>query len=184
MNGRHNNSTVVSREKRNDLLTCFDDIKFQEDKERWSAYLFWRYQVSRGERKIICLPVLTISSFKKIKKDDLLTCFDDIKFQEEKERWYANLFWRYQVSRGKRKMICLPVLTILSFKRRKKDDMFTCYDDVKFQEEKEISSAYLFWRCQISRGERNIICLPVLTMSRLKRRKKRSSTYLIWRCQV
>ena len=41
-------------------------------------------------------------------------------------------------------MICLPVLTILSFKRRKKDDMFTCSDDVKFQEEKEISSAYLF----------------------------------------
>ena len=35
---------------------------------------------------MICLRVLTISSFKKRKKDDIITCFDDIKFQEEKER--------------------------------------------------------------------------------------------------
>ena len=41
-------------------------------------------------------------------------------------------------------MICLTVLVISSFKRKKKDDLLTCFDDVKFQEEKERSSAYLF----------------------------------------
>ena len=123
-------------------------------KKKLSAYLFWRYQVSRGQRKMICLPVLTISSFKRTKKDDLLTCFDDIKFQEERERSSAYLFWRYQVSRRERKMICLRVLTISSFKRRKKDDILTCFDDIKFQEEKDRWSAYLFWRYQVSRGER------------------------------
>ena len=35
---------------------------------------------------MICIPVLMMSSFKLRKKDDLLTCFDDVKFQEEKER--------------------------------------------------------------------------------------------------
>ena len=35
---------------------------------------------------MLCLPVLTMSSFKRRKKDALLTCFDDVKFQEEKER--------------------------------------------------------------------------------------------------
>ena len=135
-------------------------------KKKWSAYLFWRYQVSRGQRKMICLPVLTISSFKRREKDHLLTCFDDIKLQEEKERWSAYVLWRYQVSRGerkmiylsvlryrvsrgKRKMICLRVLTISSFKKRKKDDIITCFDDIKFQEEKERWSAYLFWRNQV-----------------------------------
>ena len=39
------------------------------------------------------------------------------------------------------------------------------YSDIKFQDEKERSSAYLFWRCQVLRGKRKIICLPVLTMS-------------------
>ena len=98
--------------------------------KRSSAYLIWRYQVSRGGRKIICLPVLTISSFNRRKKDAILTCFDDIKFLEEKERCNAYLFWRYQVSRGERKIICLPVLTISSFNRRKKDDLLTCFDDI------------------------------------------------------
>ena len=35
---------------------------------------------------MICLSVLTISSFKRRKIDDMLICFNDIKFQEEKER--------------------------------------------------------------------------------------------------
>ena len=35
---------------------------------------------------MICLPVLTKSSLKRRKKDDIITCFDDIRFQEEKER--------------------------------------------------------------------------------------------------
>ena len=133
---------------------------------------------------MICLPVLTISSFKRKKKDDLLTCFDDIKFQEEKERWYVYLLWRCQVSRGERNIICLPVLTMSNFKRRKKHHLLTCFDDVKIQEEKE-----------------KIICLPDLTMSSLKRRKKddlhtcfddvkfqeekeRWYSYLFWRYQV
>ena len=53
---------------------------------------------------MICLSVLMISSFKRKKKYDLLTCFDDVKFQEEREI---------------------------------KDDLLTCFDDIKFQEEKE-----------------------------------------------
>ena len=117
------------RRKKYHLLTCFDGVKFQEEKETSSAYLFWRCQDSREERK-----------------DHLLTWFDDVKFKEEKERWSAYLFWRCQVPRGKIKVICLPVLTISSFKKRKKDHLLTCLDDIKFQEEKERWPAYLFWR--------------------------------------
>ena len=69
---------------------------------------------------MICLPVLEMSNFKRRKKHHPLTCFVDVKIQEEKE-----------------KIICLPDLTMSSLKRRKKDDLHTCFDDVKFQEEKE-----------------------------------------------
>ena len=134
--------------KRDDLHTCFDDVKFQIKKERWSAYLFWWCQVSRGERKMICLTVMMISSFKRRKKDDTLTCFDDISLpvltmssfkRKMKERLLTcfddiclPVFGNIKFQEEK-KMIWLPVLTMSSFKRKKEDRLLTCFDDIKFQ---------------------------------------------------